>query len=194
MEGADLCYQHLQRSLNSARPVKICRFAAIWIGAMGQRAFCSGHFSNLDREDCPSPKRFVTQNKIILSHNASVKRAVTTCWVPRIWWRVVCVRSWLKYKMRQHWCCLPALLVDLSEWLNLHILSISAWKECIFWGWRLNVYCLLEPWMAAGGQGIPLEFRKLAPGLQFVIFKSDSWSNHLLFIKRAFYHVVKLFF
>lgn len=48
--------------------------------------------------------------------------------------------------------------------------------------------------MAARGQGIPLDSRKLAPGLQFVIFRLDFWSNHLLFIKRAFYYMLKLFF
>lgn len=167
------------------------KMVVIWIGAMGQRSSCPGRFSNPHREDSPSPKNFITRNKMIVSHSGSVRRAVPTCWVLRVCRRAVCVRSWLEYRMRQRWCCPPALLVDLREWLKSHFLSISVWKECIFWGWRLTV---LELWLAARGQGLPLESRKLAPGLQFVIFKSGSWWNHLLFIERAFYHMVKLFF
>lgn len=153
------------------------------------RAFCSGHFSNLDRGDCPSPKKFISQNKIILSHNCNVKRAVTTCWVSCVCWRVVCVRSRSKCRMRLHWCCLPAPLQWMVEFTH-------PFHQCLegVYVLGLKTKWLLEPRMAARGQGIPLESRKLAPVLQFVVFKSDSWSNHLLFVKRTFYHMVKLFF
>lgn len=53
-----------------------------------------------------------------------------------------------------------------------------------------KIECLL--FITARGQDIP--WRKMAPGLQFVIFKSGSWSNHLLFNKRALHHMAKLFF
>lgn len=34
----------------------------------------------------------------------------------------------------------------------------------------------------------------MAPGLQFVIVKSGSWSNQELFRKRAFHHMAKMLF
>lgn len=67
----------------------------------------------------------------------------------------LCVRSWWKCRMGQCWGHLPALgrsqgKAELTH-PSLHGL------EGVLRRWRLNVYCLLELWVAAIGQDIPLE-------------------------------------
>lgn len=161
------------------------KFAAVWVSAVVREIFVLGVFQAWVEDTVPALRNLYLGIKFSFHTMAGTKSC--DCWVP---WRGLCVRSWWKNRMGQSWGHLSALgQIPGNGWI--HTSFPPGLGRGVCFGdedWMFTVYWSLE-WLPEGKI-----WKKMAPGLQFVIFKSSSWSNHLLFNKRAFHHMVKLFF